>query len=178
MRETAVESHPFGFPLGFARGFGKTGQALFAKCAKKDGAPGLFVMTKVGDETAEVEWLRHPTHRKERDEWGTQPYDSRLEVEASGYRDDTASETSRSLAEVSVGNVIRNIIRVEVQIVEQVEGVNSELKLSAFAEHRHVRQAKGFGQRHIHVPVSRAVEPVAMDTGRLRKRVSKIGGDV
>ena len=71
MRETAVESHPFGFPLGFARGFGKTGQALFAKCAKKDGAPGLFVMTKVGDETAEVEWLRHPTHRKERDEWGT-----------------------------------------------------------------------------------------------------------
>jgi hypothetical protein len=27
-RETAVESHPFGFPLGFARGFGKTGQAL------------------------------------------------------------------------------------------------------------------------------------------------------
>jgi hypothetical protein len=40
MRETAVESHPFGFPLGFARGFGRTGQALFAKCAKKDGAPG------------------------------------------------------------------------------------------------------------------------------------------
>jgi hypothetical protein len=40
MRETAVESHPFGFPLGFARGFGKTGQALFAKCAKEDGAPG------------------------------------------------------------------------------------------------------------------------------------------
>ncbi len=39
MREAAVESHPFGFPLGFARGFGKTGQALFAKCAKKDGAP-------------------------------------------------------------------------------------------------------------------------------------------
>ena len=39
MRETAVESHPFGFPLGFARGFGKTGQALFAKCSKKDGAP-------------------------------------------------------------------------------------------------------------------------------------------
>ena len=38
MRETAVESHPFGFPLGFARGFGKTGQALFAKCAKKDRA--------------------------------------------------------------------------------------------------------------------------------------------
>jgi len=41
MRETAVESHPFGFPLGFARGFGKTGQALFAKYAKKDGAPVL-----------------------------------------------------------------------------------------------------------------------------------------
>ena len=31
MRETAVESHPF----GFARGFGKTGQALFAKSAKR-----------------------------------------------------------------------------------------------------------------------------------------------
>ena len=43
MRETTVESHPFGFPLGFARGFGKTGQALFAKCAKKDGAPGRGV---------------------------------------------------------------------------------------------------------------------------------------
>ena len=39
----AVESHPFGFPLGFARGFGKTGQALFAKCAKKDGAPDCGV---------------------------------------------------------------------------------------------------------------------------------------
>ena len=39
MRETAVESHPFGFPLGFARGFGKTGQALFAKCAKRMGTP-------------------------------------------------------------------------------------------------------------------------------------------
>jgi len=35
MREAAVESHPFGFPLGFARGFGKTGQALFAECAKR-----------------------------------------------------------------------------------------------------------------------------------------------
>jgi len=41
MRETVVESHPFGFPLGFARGFGKTGQALFAECAKKDGAPDV-----------------------------------------------------------------------------------------------------------------------------------------
>jgi hypothetical protein len=34
MRETAVESHPLGFSLGFARGFGS-----FAKCAKKDRAP-------------------------------------------------------------------------------------------------------------------------------------------
>ena len=42
MREAAVESHPFGFPLGFARGFGKTGQALFAKCAKKDAARRLL----------------------------------------------------------------------------------------------------------------------------------------
>jgi hypothetical protein len=33
-----VESHPFGFPLGVARGFGKTGQALFAKVREKDGA--------------------------------------------------------------------------------------------------------------------------------------------
>jgi len=41
MRETAVESHPFGFPLGFARGFGKTGQALFAKCAEKGWVPGI-----------------------------------------------------------------------------------------------------------------------------------------
>jgi len=39
MREAAVEFHPFGFPLGFARGFGKTGQALFAKCAKRMGHP-------------------------------------------------------------------------------------------------------------------------------------------
>jgi hypothetical protein len=35
MRDMAVESHPF----GFARGFGKTGQALFAKCAKRMGHP-------------------------------------------------------------------------------------------------------------------------------------------
>jgi hypothetical protein len=41
MRETAVESHPFGFPLGFARGFGKTGQALSAKCAKRVWLPGI-----------------------------------------------------------------------------------------------------------------------------------------
>ena len=40
MRETAVESHPFGFPLGFARGFGKTGRLFSQKCAKKDGATG------------------------------------------------------------------------------------------------------------------------------------------
>ena len=46
MRETAVESHPFGFPLGFARGFGKTGQALFAKCAKKDGHPAIVKRAK------------------------------------------------------------------------------------------------------------------------------------
>jgi hypothetical protein len=48
MRETAVESHPFGFPLGFARGFAKTGQALFAKCAKKDGAPQLSSVRRPG----------------------------------------------------------------------------------------------------------------------------------
>jgi hypothetical protein len=38
-------THPFGFPLGFARGFGKTGQALFAK-REKDGATGVSKLTR------------------------------------------------------------------------------------------------------------------------------------
>jgi hypothetical protein len=57
MRERAVESHPFGFPLGFARGFGKTGQALFAKCAKKDGAPvSSRVRRPGGDARRSTKW--------------------------------------------------------------------------------------------------------------------------
>jgi hypothetical protein len=51
MRETAVESHPFRKVR--EKGWGTRPSPL-------------FLMTKVGGETAEVEWLRHPTHRKER----------------------------------------------------------------------------------------------------------------
>src|SRR5271157_2894345 len=34
MRDAFVESHPFGFPLGFARGFGKTGRLLRKRRAR------------------------------------------------------------------------------------------------------------------------------------------------
>jgi hypothetical protein len=57
MRETAVESHPFGFPLGFARGFGKTGQALFRKVREKGWAPVIFqeVVHSIGTREADCD---------------------------------------------------------------------------------------------------------------------------
>ena len=64
----------------------------FRKVREKDGAPGLFVMTKVGGETAEVGWLRHPTHRRERDEWAPAQSEG-LETQPRLELDDPACET-------------------------------------------------------------------------------------
>jgi hypothetical protein len=41
-----------------------------------------------------------------------------LETEASSQRDDTAGETTRNRAEVCAANVVLDLVRVEVQIVE------------------------------------------------------------
>src|ERR1700723_1639207 len=63
-------------------------------------------------------WRRSPTSS----------YASRgggLKAEAGSQRDDTGGESRCNCAEVSISNVIRDGIRVEVQIVEKVVGVDS-----------------------------------------------------
>src|SRR6266852_9566388 len=117
-----------------------------------------------------------------------------LEAEAGSQRDDACSESRLSSAEARVAyaraarggyaacvgwdggfaaNVSRDAIRLEVQIVEQVVGINPEFNPGAFAEYGHLGQAKGLGQRHVHVPVSRPGERVATYSG-LGKRGSGV----
>lgn len=48
-----------------------------------------------------------------------------LKAEAGSQRDDTGGKSVRNRAEVSVGDVVRDGVRVEVQIVEKVVGVDS-----------------------------------------------------
>ena len=62
----------------------------------------------------------------------------------------------------AAANVVRDLIRVEIQIVEEVVGVNSELDLGVFAKYWHVGQAEGLGQCKIHILISRKVERVAL----------------
>src|SRR5712664_317669 len=100
-----------------------------------------------------------------------------LEAEASSQRDGTGGKSRSGPAEARGVNVVHDAIRFEVQIIEHVIGINSELNLSVFAEHRDVRQAKGLGQRHIHVLVSRPGERVATYAG-LGKRGSRVGAAV
>src|SRR5579859_1245881 len=100
-----------------------------------------------------------------------------LKAKPRRHREGAGAKSRSSLAEVGVGNVVRDASRVEVQIVEQVVGVNAELKFSVFTEHRHVRQTEGLGQRHVHVPVSRAGERVATYAG-LWKRGSEVGAAI
>jgi hypothetical protein len=106
--------HPFGFPLGFARGFGKTGQALFAKCAKKDGHPAAA-----------------PTHRKEREEWATEC--EGLETQPCLELDYSSCETVGGMAELTcvddVGRRLCGYQRREVQNVKDVEEVGPNCEL-------------------------------------------------
>ena len=69
-----------------------------------------------------------------------------LEAEACSHRDDSGGKSARNSAEVSVVNVVRDVIRVKVHIIEQVVGIDSELNLGVLAEDRHVGQSERFGE--------------------------------
>src|ERR1700691_1916740 len=97
------------------------------------------------------------------------------EAEPRRQHDNPASKSARNRAEVRAANVVRDHIRVEIQVVEQVEGIHSQFKPGVLAEHRHIRQAEALRQREIYVFISRKVERVALDPGRLRNRVSVSG---
>src|SRR5260370_8074599 len=81
-----------------------------------------------------------------------------LEAESCRHRDGTGSKSRSIPAEARGVNVVHDPGWVEVQIVEQVVGINAEFKLGVFAKHRYIRQPKGLAPRHIHVPVSLHVE--------------------
>jgi hypothetical protein len=103
---------------------------------------------------------------------------SDLEAEPSRQRDRTRTQSRRRLAEVGIGNVVREAGWIEVQVVEQVVSIEPKLKLGTFPEHRHAGQAECFGQCHIHISVARAGQRVAVDSGRLRKSSSEISAAV
>src|SRR5260370_16860508 len=84
-----------------------------------------------------------------------------LEAESCRHRDGTGSKSRSIPAEARGVNVVHDPGWVEVQIVEQVLGINPEFKLTVFANHRYIIQAKVLRQRPIHVPVARPVEGVA-----------------
>src|SRR5580704_4592256 len=108
--------------------------------------------------------------RKRKRRGGAPPGKGSLEAEAGSQRDDAGRKSICNRAEVAVANVVRDRVRVEVQIVEQVVRIHSQFYPGAFAEHRRLGQAKSLGQRQVHALISRKVERIAMDTGVCRKR--------
>ena len=147
MRERAVETHPFGFPLGFARGFGKTGQALFAKCAKKDGHPAAA-----------------PTHRKEREEWATesegletQPY---LKFHHTACEALGGSTEVTAIGEIGVALASR-LKRRQVERIKGVEKVCPEVEGSGLSQVQESGKHGVLSQCHVNLTVGRPAKPVA-----------------
>lgn len=57
-----------------------------------------------------------------------------LEAKANPDGHNAATQTARGLAEVRVRNFVGNTIRVEVQVVENVIGINAEFDRRSFAQ--------------------------------------------
>src|SRR5882672_2206740 len=69
-----------------------------------------------------------------------------------------------------MANVVRDSGRVEVQIVEQVVDIDSQLNPGAFTQDRCFGQAKGLRQSQVHPLISGEVERIAVDTRGRGKR--------
>jgi len=64
-------------------------------------------------------------------------------------------------------------VRVEVQIVEQVVGIDAELNPGVFAEHRRFGQAKGLGQRKVQPTACTKIRAGYVERLIWRRRVSE-----
>jgi hypothetical protein len=147
MRETAVESHPFGFPLGFARGFGKTGQALFAKCAKKDGAPGIPLIAEnaMSGAPAKSEGLETQHYLKFH----------HAACEALGGPTEVIA-----VGEISVA-LATGLKRRQVEHIKDVEKVCSEVEGSGLSQVQESGKHGVLSQCHVNLTVGRPAKPVA-----------------
>jgi hypothetical protein len=75
---------------------------------------------------------------------------------------------------VRVGNVVRDTGRAEVQVVEHIVGIKTELKSGVFAEYGRFEQAKALGQRGGAAVFSRFA-PVFTSNPKIRGMLEPVG---
>src|SRR5579863_1037360 len=95
----------------------------------------------------------------------------RLEAEARLQIDGARAQGRLCLAEFAAGDRVLNTVWVEVDAVEDVEGIGAQFELGILAEDRHLGQAEGLGESGVEVAIVRTVERVASHAGRLRRRI-------
>src|SRR6185437_10616030 len=74
-----------------------------------------------------------------------------LEVESRAQRHDPAVQGLGGLTKVRGRNVVRNVIGIEVQAVEDVVGIEPEFDLGVLAEYGHIGQSEGLSEGHVQV---------------------------
>lgn len=105
---------------------------------------------------------------------GSLEADGGLEIEPCSPRGDAAGRSARDRAQVQSADVVRDLARVKVQILEYVIGIRNS-NLAPSPKHPIVRQAETLGQRQINVLVSGKIERVAPYRRGLRKGVPPAG---
>ena len=99
-----------------------------------------------------------------------------LEAEAGLQVDDSASEGIGGLAEVVRLNVSHDAGGDEVEVVEEVKGVGTDLQPGVLAEDWHFGQAEGFCKASIERFISRAIPRVSGHTRKLGNTCSRRKG--
>src|SRR5580700_4698784 len=92
--------------------------------------------------------------------WGAR-LKRRLEAETSLQVYDATAESASSLAEVVGCDDVGDAAVGEVQVIEEVEGIDTELDSRVFAKDRHLGKAEGFCDGAVEILIAGAIERVA-----------------